>query len=110
MSPNHTRTFAAPSAPEDLVNNPATDYVAEFTADVNRAKVLSARTLMGPPTSKSKGLEKVEAKSKIASFAAAIVDSSKPFAVVGDNGEVIGEISPRTVIDLLSGKDRGAGP
>jgi glycine betaine/proline transport system ATP-binding protein len=95
--------------PEDLVNSPATDYVAEFTADVNRAKVLSASTLMGAPTPKSNGLEKVAAKAKIASFAAAIVDSSKPFAVVGDNGEVIGEISPKSVINLLSGKDRGAG-
>ena len=72
--------------PEDLVNNPATAYVAEFTADVNRAKVLSARALMEPATAKSGGLEKVAAKAKIASFAAAIVDSAKPFAVVGDDG------------------------
>ena len=56
--------------PEDLVNNPATSYVAEFTADVNRAKVLSARALMEPATAKSGGLEKVAAKAKIASFAA----------------------------------------
>ncbi len=95
--------------PEDLVNNPATAYVAEFTADVNRAKVLSARALMEPLTADSAGLAKVAAKAKIASFAAAIVDSAKPFAVVGETGEVIGEISPRAVINLLSGKDRGAG-
>ena len=94
--------------PEDLVNRPATDYVAAFTADVNRAKVLSARSLMGPRTAKSAGLEQVAARAKVASFAAAIVDSSKAFAVVDDEGSVIGEISPRSVIDLLSGKDRGA--
>ncbi len=35
-------------APEELVGNPATDYVAEFTRDVNRAKVLSARGIMTP--------------------------------------------------------------
>jgi glycine betaine/proline transport system ATP-binding protein len=95
--------------PEDLVKSPATDYVAEFTADVNRAKVLSARALMGAATTKSSGLERIPARAKIASFAAAIVDSSEPFAVVGDDGEVIGEISPKSVINLLSGKDRGAG-
>jgi glycine betaine/proline transport system ATP-binding protein len=33
-------------APEELVLNPATDYVAEFTRDVNRAKVMSAQSLM----------------------------------------------------------------
>jgi glycine betaine/proline transport system ATP-binding protein len=96
--------------PEDLVKNPATDYVAEFTADVNRAKVLSARALMGAATTKSNELERVAARAKIESFAAAIVDSATPFAVVDDNGDVIGEISPRAVINLLSGKDRGAGP
>ena len=95
--------------PEELVNHPATEYVAEFTRDVNRAKVLSARTLMVPATAKSARLEKISATAKIASFAAAIVDSPKPYAVIGDDGAVIGEIAPRTVIDLLSGKDRGAG-
>ncbi|TIU18109.1 MAG: ATP-binding cassette domain-containing protein, partial [Mesorhizobium sp.] len=34
--------------PEQLVVNPATDYVAEFTRDVDRAKVISARSLMRP--------------------------------------------------------------
>ncbi len=94
--------------PEELVNHPATEYVAEFTRDVNRAKVLSARSLMVPATAKSARLEKISATAKIASFAAAIVDSPRPYAVIGDDGAVIGEIAPRTVIDLLSGKDRGA--
>ena len=34
--------------PEELVLSPATDYVAEFTRDVQRAKVISARSLMRP--------------------------------------------------------------
>ena len=34
--------------PEELVTNPATDYVAEFTRDIPRAKVLSARSVMTP--------------------------------------------------------------
>ena len=35
--------------PEQLVISPATDYVAEFTRDVQRAKVISARSIMRPP-------------------------------------------------------------
>jgi len=94
--------------PEDLVMNPATDYVAEFTADVNRAKVLSARALMGPASARANGLTKIEGRTKVESFAASIVDSAKPYAVTDDRGRVIGEISPKAVINLLSGKDRGA--
>ena len=34
--------------PEELVTDPATDYVAEFTREIPRAKVLSARSVMTP--------------------------------------------------------------
>ncbi|MGB3147184.1 MAG: glycine betaine/L-proline ABC transporter ATP-binding protein, partial [Paracoccaceae bacterium] len=43
--------------PEELVSNPATAYVAEFTGDANRAKVLSARRLMVPATAKASGYQ-----------------------------------------------------
>ena len=92
--------------PEQVVSHPATDYVAEFTRDVNRAKVLSARSLMTGASRAAPSYQKVEASARIASFAAAIVDSQHPFAVVDGSGAVVGEISPRAVIDLLSGKDR----
>src|SRR6185312_887203 len=35
--------------PEDLVLTPRTDYVAEFTKNVSRAKVLSVGSVMEPP-------------------------------------------------------------
>jgi len=93
--------------PEELVNRPTTDYVAEFTRDVNRAKVLSAASLMEPASRAASGYETVEARARIVSFAARIVDSPKPFAVVDGRGAVVGEIAPRAVVDLLAGKERG---
>ncbi len=93
-------------SPEELVIRPATDYVAEFTRDVNRAKVMSAKSLMGAATPGSGKLQKVSGTAKIASFAPAIIEAGKAFAVVGDNGQVLGEVTPQAVIDLLSGKDR----
>ena len=96
--------------PEDLVLKPATSYVAEFTSDVNRAKVMSARSLMGKASAKANSYEKVDCHAKIASFATAIVDSADPFAVIDTKGDVIGEIHPRSVIDLLSGKAWGTPP
>ena len=35
--------------PEDIIMNPADDYVEAFVKDVNRAKVLRARTVMVKP-------------------------------------------------------------
>ncbi|MFZ1725687.1 MAG: glycine betaine/L-proline ABC transporter ATP-binding protein [Albidovulum sp.] len=91
--------------PEELVSHPATEYVAEFTRDVNRAKVLSAKSVMGAASVAAADFTSIKAKAKIADFAADIVDSPRPFAVIDDQGTIIGEVNPRTVIDLLSGKD-----
>jgi glycine betaine/proline transport system ATP-binding protein len=90
--------------PEQLVINPATEYVAEFTRDVNRAKVLSAQSLMGPASAKASQYKSVAAKAKITSFAAEIVDQAAPFAVVDEKNAIIGEVTPKAVIDLLSGR------
>ncbi|MBI1169962.1 ATP-binding cassette domain-containing protein [bacterium] len=93
---------------EELVNHPATDYVAEFTKDVNRAKVLSARSLMRPASPAAQGYERISASARIDSFSARIVDAAQPFAVVDRRGAVIGEITAAAVIDLLAGKERPA--
>ena len=69
--------------PEELVINPATTYVAEFTRDVQRAKVVSARTLMDPARPDGNYAGEVAAHARVASFAAEIVAADRPFAVVG---------------------------
>jgi glycine betaine/proline transport system ATP-binding protein len=94
-------------APEELVLNPATDYVAEFTRDVNRAKVMSAQSLMTRGKALGHHAGKVEAKAKIETFAADIVGAKAPFAVIDGNGALMGEIAPETVIDLLAGRKTG---
>ena len=91
-------------APEELVLNPATDYVAEFTRDVNRAKVMSAQSLMTRGKAHQHHAGKVEAKAKIETFAADIVSAKAPFAVIDGNGALLGEIAPESVIDLLAGR------
>jgi glycine betaine/proline transport system ATP-binding protein len=91
-------------APEDLVISPATTYVAEFTRDVQRAKVVSARTIMSEPRPGMAHAGRVAAHARVASFAADIVGAEKPFAVVDDSGTVIGRVERETVIDLLAGR------
>ena len=41
--------FVQIGAPEELVSNPVDDYVRDFTRDVPRSKVLTARSVMTPP-------------------------------------------------------------
>src|SRR5262245_45841953 len=93
-------------SPEELVTRPATAYVREFTRDVQRAKVMSAHSLMMPAAAGANSFAgRVAAGAKIASFAAEIVAARRSFAVVDGSGAIIGEIAPERVIDLLASGD-----
>lgn len=92
--------------PEELVMHPATDYVAEFTRDVPRAKVMSAQRLMRPPTPGAPYAGRVRREAKVASFAADIVAADRPFAVTDAEGQLIGEVTAEAVIRLLAGSPR----
>ena len=91
--------------PEQLVVSPATDYVAEFTRDVQRSKVISASGIMGP-LADGEHAGTVSPDARVASFSADIVAAGKPFLVALPGGEPLGEVSPQRVIDLLAGIDR----
>ena len=73
--------------PEELVMHPATDYVAEFTRDVPRAKVMSAQRLMQQPTPAPTMPAASRCDAKVTSFAAEIVAAGKPFAVTDGQDE-----------------------
>jgi glycine betaine/proline transport system ATP-binding protein len=90
--------------PEEVVVSPADGYVAEFTREVDRAKVISAGALMSAPKAGASYAGEVARGARIASFAADIVDCDRPFAVVDEAGGLVGEISAARVIDLLARK------
>lgn len=86
--------------PEDLVLNPATSYVAEFTGDVDRAKVVSAGRIMRPRTAREVAGE-VDARAKIMNIAPQVMGAGKAFAVRDEIKGVVGEIDPEMVLDTL---------
>ena len=89
--------------PEELVIRPATDYVAEFTRDVSRPKVLSARAIMAPAKGDYAG--QVPADAKIADIASRIEAADRPFAVVDEAGQVLGEVDREAVVSVLVGRE-----
>ena len=97
--------------PEDLVVNPATDYVAEFTHDVPRAKVLSAGSVMtavdGVASSALADVAgRVAADTRIEALAAEVVNADKPFLVIGANGQTLGLLTREAVLAVLVGGNR----
>jgi glycine betaine/proline transport system ATP-binding protein len=91
--------------PEELVTSPATDYVAEFTREVARAKVLSLASIMTPePAGGDQYAGSFPASTKIADAAPDLHESALPFAVVDDAGKVIGHIARKDVVAVLMGQ------
>jgi glycine betaine/proline transport system ATP-binding protein len=93
--------------PEELVLHPADGYVAAFTRNVQRAKVVTVRSVMGPldgtPTDRA-----VRAADKIADVAPSVIESGRPIAVVDTAGTAIGALTPMAVIATLIGRDARA--
>lgn len=91
-------------SPEDLIINPANEYVARFTKNVSRAKVVSVATVMRPPSdTDSPGTISVNQNDRVADVASIIVESENSIAVKGTDDEIVGYIDRERFVRLLAG-------
>ncbi|QIE57391.1 ATP-binding cassette domain-containing protein [Pikeienuella piscinae] len=88
------------ATPEEIVLNPADEYVAEFARNAPHARIVSARTIMGP-VSEGMAAATVPADAKIGAIAAQVIGSDAPTPVVDEAGAPIGAITRETVSDAL---------
>ncbi len=91
--------------PEELVLHPATGYVAEFTRDIPRTKVLSAHALMEPVEEGSNFANSVPATTKIADLVSQVIGSVEVLAVTDEEGRVIGKLTREAVLAVLAGRE-----
>lgn len=92
--------------PEELITRPATDYVAEFTRDVSRAKVLTVGSISTAGGGDQSYVDTVPADAKIESVAEKIIGNERPFGVIDEDGAIIGCISRDDVTRILVDKSR----
>jgi glycine betaine/proline transport system ATP-binding protein len=93
--------FVQIGTPEDVVARPADDYVADFTRDVPRAHVLTARSIMTPAngSTPSDG-PTVMPETVLQDLLPLIAEGDRVVRVV-DGGSVIGLVDRRAVVDAL---------
>ena len=92
--------------PANIVLNPATDYVAKFTRDVPREKVLSCANLMEAAGKWQVSSIKVNQHALIETVAEAVLNESRPVQVVDDAGTRVGILKRKTIIHVLFGARR----
>jgi len=82
------------STPEEMVLNPASEYVAEFARNAPRDRIVSVRAIMEPTKRKTpKKVDGVEGRALIGSVAERVLNSDKPVDVVDAENVLIGTIS-----------------
>jgi glycine betaine/proline transport system ATP-binding protein len=80
--------FVQIGTPEEVVAHPADDYVADFTRDVPRAHVLTAKTIMRSTNGETDFAGDVPADAILQSLLPLVVKDERPFRVVEDGAQV----------------------
>ena len=92
--------------PEQLVAEPADDYVADFTKDAPRGKLISAARAMLPLRPGVPASDPIRASTKIHHVAARVLESGDGVTVVDDNDIPVGLLTRSRVIEVLFGAER----
>jgi len=85
---------------EELVMNPATDYVRDFTKDIAKEKFLTVGRVMGPIMAECDSLSVGEGD-LIADVAAKVIDYDGVACVRNEHGQAVGSLTRRQVSMIL---------
>jgi len=92
--------------PDNIVLNPATEYVKKFTEDVPREKVLKIESIMDKYDEASTAEKSISKDAIIETVAESILESKENLLVVDANlnNKPVGILKPSKVIKVLFGK------
>ena len=93
--------------PDNIVLNPATEYVKKFTEDVPREKVLKIESIMDPSNQNSSQLIKISKDEIIENVAELILNSKELLTVIDpEKNKIVGSINPSKVVRVLFGSKK----
>ena len=98
-------SFDQVGTPEEIITQPATDYVREFTNDIPRAKVLSVRSVAvaGNPVS---GSRTVLASARIETVIPMLLDRDEAISIIDESGKAIGVVNRQSVASMLQAEQQ----
>jgi glycine betaine/proline transport system ATP-binding protein len=92
--------FVQVGTPEDVVAHPIDDYVADFTRDVPRAHVLTARSIMRATDGAVDDAGEVDAATVIQDLLPIVVKTERPIRVM-DDGSQVGVVDRTAVLEAM---------
>ncbi|MFY0624626.1 MAG: betaine/proline/choline family ABC transporter ATP-binding protein [Pelagimonas sp.] len=92
--------------PAQIVLNPATEYVAKFTAEIEKSRVVQAQVLAKPITEASAEGRPIDGSQTIHSLARMLVNDTRDFLPIAAQGGVVsGILNRQDALDVLLGAD-----
>ena len=89
------------ATPDQIVLNPATEYVRKFTEDIDKARVVHARVLAKPDMVGSG--DPVDCSATVHELAKLLVQDKRDAIPVAREGEIIGAFRRTDALDILVG-------
>jgi len=89
--------------PDQIVLNPATEYVRKFTEEIDKARVVRARVL-ADPSAKPEG-EAVDGNATVQSLARLLVNDKRKTIPVSEDGKSLGSLDRQAALDILLGSE-----
>jgi glycine betaine/proline transport system ATP-binding protein len=92
--------FVQVGTPQEVVAEPADDYVRDFVRDVPRGHVLTARSIMNPVDATATAT--IPADTSVNDLVPVVAATDGPVAVVDGDGTVCGSVDRLCVLDALT--------
>ena len=90
--------------PDNIVLNPATEYVRKFTQDVPREKVLKIESIMDEYDPNNSSSTKIPSNAIIETVAESVLESNETLTVIDNKtSQPVGSLNPSKVIKILFG-------
>jgi glycine betaine/proline transport system ATP-binding protein len=97
--------FVQVGTPEEVVGQPADDYVANFVRDVPRSHVIAVESIMAPLVDRDGWAGSVPVGTKVRDVVRYIASDDRPVRVVDANGTGVGSVDRIAVLSVIAGED-----
>lgn len=91
--------------PEELIQNPADDYVAQFTSEVPRIKILRAHQCTMAVANRPEGLPQVAPDDRVEGLLPQLAASPPGLDVMGEGGGYLGTVTAASLVQALGGSE-----
>jgi len=93
------------STPDEIVLNPATEYVRKFTEEIEKARVVTVEAIMEPLGESKTSTNAIYGNKKLKDVAKILASDAREFIPVKDNNDqIVGHINRTMALDIVFGE------